>query len=106
MATINTGYQGWKVLEGYYTDNLALSGMIMPNIKMISPEAIVPDGTTITYNQVTDVTPTGGTNGDIWYNEPSDTLYRNVSGSWYLLTDRVINSYYQAPIQNLTACPL
>jgi hypothetical protein len=102
----NTGNQGWTILEGYYVDDNSLDGFIMPNIINISNSAIVPSSATITYNQTNDVVPTGGSNGDIWYNQPSDLLYKKVAGVWSLLTDRAINAYYQAPIQNLTACPI
>lgn len=106
MALVNTGQQGWTILEGYYTDDNSLDGLIMPNIAMISGDAIVPNSSTITFNTDTDVTPTGGSDGDIWYNQPSDQLYKNVSGVWSLLTNRVANTYYQAPITNLTDCPI
>lgn len=102
----NTGQQGYKILEGYYTDNGADTGFIMPNIQMISPQAIVPSTAIITYNELTDVVPTGGSNGDIWYNQPSDLLYKKASGIWSTLNDRVPNAYYQAPIENLTDCPI
>lgn len=101
----NDGNQGWTILEGFYLDDNSLTGFIMPNIPMISPEAIVPSSATITYN-FTNVTPTGGSNGDIWYNQPADALYKNVSGSWFLLTDRVVNANYAPVIYNITACPL
>jgi hypothetical protein len=106
MATVNNGEQGWKVLEQYYTDDSSLTGLIMPNIAMISPQAIVNNSATITYNDTTDVSPSGGANGDIWYNQPSDALYKKISGTWTLLTDRVTNTQYVAPVENLTACPL
>lgn len=102
----NNGLQGWYILEGFVPFTAALSGYIMPNIANISPQAIVPDGTTITYNEITDVTPTGGAEGDIWYNEPSDNLYKKIAGVWTMLTDRAANSYYAAPIENLDDCPL
>lgn len=102
----NSGAQNWYILEGIYLDNSALTGMIMPNIKRISPSAIVPDGTTITYNEVTDVAPTGGADGDIWYNEPSDILYKKIAGVWTPLTDRSANDYYAPDIENTTDCPI
>lgn len=108
MALTNSGQQGWTTLEGYFTDGNTptLTGQIMPNIMMISPQAIVPSSHTITYNQTTNVTPTGGTDGDIWYNEPANILYKNILATWTILDDRVLNQYYQAPITNLTDCPI
>lgn len=108
MALTNSGQQGWTTLEGYFTDGNTptLTGQIMPNIMMISPQAIVPSSATITYNQAAVVAPTGGADGDIWYNEPNDALYKKIAGVWTFLTDRVINQYYQAPITNLTDCPI
>lgn len=102
----NSGYQNFYLLEGYYLDNAALTGKIMPNIQRISPQAIVPDGTTITYNQVTDVAPTGGSNGDIWYNEPADVLYKKIGGTWTPLNDRSANNYYVAQVVNTGDCPI
>lgn len=105
MAT-NTGYQSGKILEGFFTDDESLTGFIMPNITFISNEAIVPDTATITFNTNSDPSPSGGADGDVWYNLPSDILYKKVGGIWSLITDRVPNSYYQAPVQNLTDCPI
>ncbi len=102
----NTGYKGWKILENYYLDDLSLAGMIMPNIQQISPQAIVPSTATITFNVATDVAPTGGVDGDIWYNLPADILYKKLSGTWTALIDRVTNIYYVAPVYNLDSCPL
>jgi len=106
MAYINTGYQSWTILEGIYLDDSSLDGLIMPNIAQISPQAIVPYTANITFNYPADITPTGGTNGDIWYNSVSDTLYKNFTGTWVLLTDRVTNDYYIAPVINTTSCPV
>lgn len=106
MALVNNGNENCSILEGYSVDDGTLTGFIMPNIPTISPDAIVPDGTAITYNQTSDVAPTGGANGDIWYNEPSDTLYKRIAGAWTLLTNRIINTFYTSPVQNLTDCPL
>ncbi len=107
MAYVNTGYQGWKVLEQYYADDNTLTGQIMPNIEQISPQAIIAGGAnTITYNYPTDVAPTGGSNGDIWYNPVADQLFKKIAGSWTLLTDRVTNDVYVAPVINETDCPL
>jgi hypothetical protein len=106
MAYQNTGYQGWKILEQIYGDDNSLTGFIMPNIAQISPQAIVPNTATITYNYPTDVAPTGGSNGDIWYNPVADDLYKKIATVWTLLTDRVTNDSYVAPVINLTDCPL
>lgn len=106
MAFVNDGTEFPYILEGYKPGTDNLDGTIMPNVKMISPEAIVEDGTVITYNQTSNVTPTGGDDGDIWYNQPEDGLYKNKSGTWSLLTDRVVNSWYVGPVQNLTDCPI
>lgn len=103
---INDGNESFYILEGYTPGTGVLDGTIMPNIKMISPDAIVPDGTAITYNETVDVAPSGGANGDIWYNEPSDILYKKIAGAWTILTNRVVNQWYQAPVENLTDCPL
>jgi hypothetical protein len=106
MAFQNTGEQGWKVLQQYYLDDMSLTGLIMPNVVNISPQAIVPNTATITYNYPTDVAPTGGANGDIWYNSVADNLYKKIGGLWTLLVDRVTNDAYEPPIENLTDCPL
>lgn len=102
----NDGQQQWYELEGYYLSDGTLTGFIMPNIAQISPDAIVADTVTITYHQDGDVAPTGGANGDIWYNEPSDVLYKKIAGVWTVLTNRVLNNYYVSPIVNLTDCPI
>ena len=102
----NTGNQYWSTLEGYNVSDGSLNGLIMPNVAKIDPLAIVPDGTTITYNQNSNVTPTGGADGDIWYNEPADNLYKRISGTWTLLTSRVTNAYYIIPVINTGSCPL
>jgi hypothetical protein len=106
MALVNSGYLGWTILEGIYLDNSALDGLIMPNIQQISPQAIVPDGTSITYNANSNISPIGGSDGDIWYNQPNDTLFKKIAGTWTLLTDRVLNTYYVAPVFNTTSCPI
>lgn len=106
MALINTGNQAIKILEGYSLGSGILSGYILPNIEMISPQAIVPDGTAITFNVLTNVSPSSGSNGDIWYNKPSNILYKKITGVWTILTDRVVNTYYSPPVQNLDACPI
>jgi len=106
MALINTGNKAYTILEGYYTDDNSLQGTIMPNIINISPQAIVPDGTTITFNKLTAPSPSFGADGDIWYNQPPDMLYKKANGVWSLLTDKAINVRYQAPVQNLTDCPI
>lgn len=102
----NDGNQSYKVLKEIYIDDQSLAGNKMPNIQNISPEAVVDNSSNITYNQFENVTPTGGTNNDIWYNEPADMLYKNILGSWFLLTDRVLNTYYQAPILNTIDCQI
>lgn len=103
---VNTGYKGWKILEGKYLDDSSLAETIMPNVAQISPQAIVPDTATITFNANTDVAPTGGVDGDIWYNLPADALYKKLVGVWTLLTDRVTNIYYIAPVYNTSDCSL
>lgn len=102
----NTGEQGWEVLIEQYTDTSAATGFIMPNIYMISSQAIVPNTATITFNEDTDIAPTGGADGDIWYNAPGDALYKRIAGVWTVLTDRLINVNYIAPIENTTDCPV
>ena len=106
MIVVNTGYQDWKVLEQIYGDDNSLTGFIMPNIAQISPQAIVLSSFTITYNYPTDVAPTGGSNGDVWYNPVADNLYKNIAGTWTLLLDRVTNDAYVPPVINTTDCPV
>jgi len=103
----NTGQKGYKVLEQIYSDDASLTGQIMPNIKQISPQAII-DGSvnSITFNTATNVTPSGGINGNVWYNLPADKLYKKIAGTWTLLTDRVTNDYYVDYVEDLEACPL
>lgn len=101
----NTGYQGYMKLDGYNLSNGVYNHTYMPNIKNISPQAIIPDSSDITYNIVA-VAPSGGSNGDIWYNEDVDLLYKKIGGTWTLLTDRSTNTYYVAPVVNLTDCPI
>lgn len=103
---LNNGQQGFTTLFEFTASTGETTGRIMPNIQNISPDAIVPDTATITFNPDTDVTPSGGTNGDIWYNGLSDTLYKRISGTWALLSNKVFNSNYQNPITNTGACPI
>jgi len=102
----NNGQQGWAILQQYYTDTNAVTGLTMPNSPIISPEALVPNTAGIVYNQATNVTPSGGSNGDVWYNMPANQLYKKTAGVWTPLYDTAVNSNYIAPIANLTACPL
>lgn len=102
----NTGFKGWKVLLRQYNDDNTNVGDKMPNVAMISPEAIVPLSATVTYNDHSNPAPTGGSDGDIWYNLPLDVLYKKQSGAWTALLDRVPNAYYIAPVINLTDCPV
>lgn len=99
----NTGKQGWTTLEGYNTSDGSLTGIITINLANNSKQAFVPDGASITWNFI-DITPSGGSNNDIWYNEPSDALYKKIAGVWTLLTDRATNPYYVLPIDNTTDC--
>lgn len=103
---VNNGQQGWKILEQYNLATGTTTGLIMPNAPIISPEAIVPNTATITYNQATNISPSGGANGDVWYNLPANQLYKKVAGIWSLLNDTAINSNYAPSIKNLTDCPL
>jgi len=102
----NTGMQGWTVLNQIYLGSGSLTGLNMPNIQNISPQAIVPNTNNITYNANSSPAPSGGSNGDVWYNAPVDVLYAKIAGTWTILTNRFANQYYIAPIQNLTSCPL
>ena len=102
----NDGYQDWKILQEIYADDSSLTGFIMPNIAQISPQAIVLSTSNITYNYPTDATPTGGSDGDIWYNPVADQLFKKKVGVWTLLTDRVTNDAYITPVINLTDCPV
>jgi len=102
---VNNGYQGYTKLDGYNTSTGVYNHTYMPNIKSISPQAIIPDSNIITYNFVT-VAPSGGSNGDVWYNEDVDLLYKKIAGVWTLLTDRSSNDYYVAPVVNTGACPI
>lgn len=107
MAIGNTGYQGWKIIEERYADDGLLTGRAMPNIELISPQAIVDSSVnSITFNYPANIPPSGGANGDVWYNKADDELYKKISGSWELLLDRVTNDAYIPPVYNLTACPL
>lgn len=101
----NDGTQGYKILEGYNPSNGVYNNTLMPNIINISPQAIVPDTATITYLQV-GIAPSGGVNGDIWYDEDVDQLYKNIAGVWTMLTDRSANNFYVAPVTNTIACPV
>lgn len=102
----NNGQQGWKILLGSYQVDGSPVDSQMPNVVNISPDAIVPLSATITYNTYADVAPTGGVDSDVWYNLMADALYKKVAGVWSLLTNRVNNTFYAAPIQNRTACPI
>lgn len=102
----NNGQQGWKVLKEEDVNTGVFTGRIMPNIQNISPDALIPNTSAITYNPNTDVTPTGGSNGDIWYNGLSDTLYKLIGGTWALLVDKVVNANYIPLILNTTDCPI
>lgn len=106
MALVNTGQQAYKILDGYYVDDSTLNGQKMPNIQLISMSAVVPASANITFNTNSSPPPTGGVNGDVWYNAPSGNLYKKVNGIWSELTDKVINVWYQPPVQNLTDCPV
>lgn len=106
MAFQNTGQQNYYILEGIFLDNNTLDGYKKPNLQLNSPQAVVLEARTITYKYPTDVAPTGGANGDIWYNSVADVLYKKISGTWTVLTDRVTDPDYHAPITNLTDCPL
>lgn len=106
MATQNTGLQGWFILEGVNLDNSVLTGFKKPNLQLNSPQALVAEAATITYNYPDDVVPTGGANGDIWYNPVADQLFKKLVGTWTLLNDRVTDSDYVAPVVNHSDCPL
>jgi len=102
----NNGQYGWKILDEKNVGTGVLTGRIMPNVQNISPDAIVPNTATITYNPNTDATPSGGSNGDIWYNGLSDTLYKKIAGNWALLVDKVVNTNYIPTITDATSCPI
>lgn len=102
----NTGQQQTPVIVQVYLDNQTGTGLKMPNIQNISPEAIVPLSAVITYQTGSPVAPSGGSDGDIWYNQGDDTLYKRISGTWTLLTDKVINTNFIASVQNLISCPV
>jgi hypothetical protein len=102
----NNGQEGWAVLKEQNATTSAFTGRIMPNVQNISPQAIVSNTATITFNANTDVAPTGGADGDIWYNRPSDTLYKKISGAWALLSDRVVNANFVPTVTNTTDCPI
>lgn len=106
MAYQNNGEQSWFILEQIYSDDSTLTGLIMPNISQISPQAIVSNTATITYNYPEDIAPTGGINGDVWYNPVADNLYKKIAGVWSLLLDRVTNDAYVPPIVNEVSCPI
>lgn len=106
MATQNTGFQGWFILEGVNLDNSVLTGFKKPNLQLNSPQALVPEAATITYSYPDDVAPTGGANGDLWYNPVADQLFKKMTGTWTLLNDRLTDTDYVAPVVNHTACPL
>lgn len=102
----NSGQQGWKVLDEQNVNTSVLTGRKMPNVQNISPDAIVPNSAVITYNPNSDVAPTAGSNGDIWYNGVSDTLYKKIGGAWALLTNKVVNTNYIPTILNTGACAI
>lgn len=102
----NNGQQGWKVLDEKNVNTGILTGRTMPNVQNISPDAIVPNTAVITFNPNSDVSPTGGTDGDIWYNGLSDTLYKRLGGVWALLVNKVINTNFIPTIANTGACPI
>lgn len=102
----NNGQQGWKILDEQIVSTGALTGRIMPNAPNISPDAIVPNTATITFNPNTDVAPSGGANGNIWYNGLSDALYKKISGTWALLVNKVVNTNFVPTITNTGACPV
>ena len=101
---INNGQQGWKVLDEKNANTGVLTGRIMPNVQNISPQAIVPNSAIITYHPNTDIAPSGGADGDIWYNGLSDTLYKRISGAWALLVNKVVNTNFVPTILNTGAC--
>jgi len=102
----NTGQQGWNIIDEKNLTTGALTGRIMPNIRNISPDAIVQNTATITSNPNTDVSPSGGSDGDIWYNGLSDILYKKIGGVWATLTNRVVNTNYIPTILNTGACTI
>jgi hypothetical protein len=102
----NDGQQGWEVLDEKNVGTGVLTGRTMPNGQNISPDAIVPNTAAITYNANSDIAPSGGSNGDIWYNGLSDLLYKKVGGAWVLLVNKVVNTNYVPTVENLTDCPL
>ena len=106
MSIQNTGLQSWFILEGIFLDDNSLDGLKKFNIQNDSPQGLVPESATMTYNYPNDVTPTGGADDDMWYNPVADQEFKNIAGTWTLLTDRVTNPDYMAPITNLTDCPL
>lgn len=103
---LNNGQQGWKVLDEKNIATGVLTGRIMPNVQNISPDAIVPNTAVITFYPNSDVSPSGGSNGDIWYNGLSDTLYKKTGGAWVLLVNKVINANYVTTITNTTDCSI
>lgn len=106
MALENNGQENYKILQGYFTDDNSLNGQIMPNIELISLQAIIPSTSTINFFTNSSPAPSGGANGDVWYNAPSGDLYKKVGGIWSALTDKAINVWYQPSVENLTDCPL
>jgi len=66
----------------------------------------VPNTATIIFHANVDGSPSGGANGDIWYNGLSDTLYKKISGTWALLPDKVVNTNFVPTILNTGACPI
>lgn len=102
----NNGQQGWRILDEKNLSTGVLTGRIMPNIQNISPDVIVPNTATITFYPNSDVAPGGGSNGDVWYNGLSDTLYKKISGIWALLVNKVVNANYIPTILNTSACSI
>lgn len=105
-TTGNTGMQGFEVLSSIYLDDNSLTGYQKPNIAQNSAQALIQNTSVITFNATVDVAPTGGSDSDIWYNATADNLYKNFTGTWVLLTDRVTNNDYIAPIMNEVSCSL
>lgn len=106
MSTQNTGFQSWFVLEQKNLTTGDLTGYVKPNLQQNSPQAVVPDTAVITYNYPDDVDPTGGSDDDIWYNPNADQLFKKISSTWVLLTDRITDTDYIAPVLNIDSCPL
>lgn len=102
----NDGNESVTTLEGFYLEDGTLTGFIMPNVQFITAACIVPDGATITFNQDASPAPSGGADNDIIYNVLVNDLYVKIAGVWTLQTGRLLNTFFQSPIPNLTDCPL